>query len=170
MTDNINILLIDRRIRKLQKLKGVLADPEMSELLQEMFTGSSKVVPVAASQPTQLPLSKARRKYKRNGGSSLIERTYESLRKYGEGTSAKELADFMKSSGYKFKAKDANIAVSKALRLLADLGRIKAVRGQHAKTCNHVLADRPSWRRDNTRDSCTGDHSLKRMPMMKLTI
>lgn len=126
MTDNLT--LIDRKIRKLQQLRDLLADPEIAEFVQTMFAKSAP----AKFQATQLVLPKPRRKYERRGG-SLVDKTYKSLREFGEPTTAKELAEFMKSGGYKFKAKDPNIAVSKALRQLADIQKISSRRGEHAK-------------------------------------
>jgi hypothetical protein len=128
MTQNINAL-IDRKIQKLRQLQSLLADPEMAELVQTMF--ASKPATGAASQQAELNLPKVRKAYQRQGG-SLIEETYRYLREWGEPATAKDLADFMQSSGYNFKAKDRHIAVSKALRQLA-VRRIKHKRGDHAK-------------------------------------
>jgi hypothetical protein len=142
MTENIQTL-IDRKIKKLQALRDLLADPEMVELVQTMLVGNApKPATVAASQEMQFEFPRPPRKYRRHGG-SLIDQAYKSLRQHGERTTAKDLADFMRSSGYKFKARDANIAVSKALRILADLGRIKAERGEHAKAAIVYWAPQP---------------------------
>ena len=119
---------IDARIEKLRLLKELLNDPEMLSLVRTMLASMDgpTVTPVPRSD------SAPRRKYSRRGG-SLIDKTYKGLREYGEPTTARELAQFMASGGYKFKARDPNIAVSKALRILTDAGKIQAKRGDHAK-------------------------------------
>lgn len=119
--------LIDRRIKKLQQLRDLLADPELAEFTEEMF--ASKPVPTAESQ---LSLPRAKRRYERRGG-SLITKTEKSLREFGGSTTATELAGFMQKDGFKFKAKNPNIAVSKALRQLAAMGRINSRRGDSPK-------------------------------------
>jgi hypothetical protein len=132
MTDTTGIALIERRIRKLQEAKDMLADPEIYELMRSIFADSAKAAPVAGFQGAQLELPRPRRKYKRRGG-SLLDETFSRLREYGEPTTAKELAEFMQASGYRFRARDKNIAVSKVLRQLAGMGKIQSKRGEHAK-------------------------------------
>lgn len=131
MTDNA-YSTIERRIRKLQQLQSLLQDPELADVVQSVLQASPKSAPVAESQPP-LTFKRARKRYQRRGG-SLIERTFTSLREWGEPTTAAELADFMKSGGYKFAARDPKIAVSKVLRQLADAQKIKARRGDHSKS------------------------------------
>ena len=133
MTDPNSIALIDRRILKLKQARELLADPEMYELLRSIFSNLPKAASTADSQGVQLELPRTPRKYRRRGG-SLVERTFEHLREYMEPTTAKDLADFMVSKGYRFHAKNRNVAVSKALRQLANAGRIQSRRGDHAKS------------------------------------
>jgi hypothetical protein len=127
MTPNLSAV-IDRKIKKLQQLRDLLADSEMAELVQAMFSDTvPKPANGAASDVKQLEFPKPRRTYRRNGG-SLLERTFKSLHEYHEQATAKDVADFMRASGYRFKAKDPNIAVSKALRQLHEAGKISAER------------------------------------------
>jgi len=115
----------------LQQLQSLLHDPDLADVVQSVLQSTPKAAPVAESQPP-LTFKKARRKYQRNGG-SLIDRTLASLRDHGEPATAAGLAAFMQGSGYRFKAKDANIAVSKVLRQAAQSGKIKSKRGDHSK-------------------------------------
>jgi hypothetical protein len=132
MTPNLSAV-IDRKIKKLQQLRDLLADSEMAELVQAMFVDAvPKPATGAPSQGNQLEFPKLRRKYQRTGG-SLLDQTYKSLLAYHQRATAKDLADFMQRTGYRFKAKDPNIAVSKALRLLAEAGKITAQRGDNPK-------------------------------------
>lgn len=130
MTDN-HKTLIQRKIRKLQQLEALLDDPDISDVVQSIIALTPKPAPVAESEQPQL-FKKARRRYQRNGG-SLIDRTLAALRDMGTTATATSLAIFMREQGYKFKARDANVAVSKVLRQLADAGKIKSKRGDHVK-------------------------------------
>ena len=126
---------IHDRLEKLQLMATWFdKDPALLTLFRELFE-----IPSSESAPTvpppsveQNPTVVPRRKYARRGG-SLIDHTEKSLREYGEPTTAKELAQFMVSSGIKFKAKDPIIAVSKTLRHLKDIGKINSKRGDHSK-------------------------------------
>ena len=122
---------IQDRLDKLQQMANWFdADPALMPLFRALFIDVVQIAPPKTTKP--LSITPARRKYHRRGG-SLVDHTFKSLREYGEPTTAKELAQFMASSGYEFKAKDPNIAVSKALRFLAETGKIQSKRGAHAK-------------------------------------
>jgi hypothetical protein len=79
----------------------------------------------------------------------LVEQVFAHLREFGQRTTAKHLADYMSLGGYRFRAKDPNIAVSKSLRQLSDAGRVISERGEHAKApITYWVSGAPPEKRD----------------------
>jgi hypothetical protein len=126
---------VQDRLDKLQTMANWFDnDPALFPLFRELFsipTTTTTSLVAAPSHESDHAL-KPRKKYTRRGG-SLLDHVEKSLRDYCEQTTAKELAQYMAASGIKFKARDPEIAVSKALRHLAKMGRINAQRGGHSK-------------------------------------
>jgi hypothetical protein len=123
---SVDLKKLDDRIKKLQQLRELAADPEMAGLLAE-FAQSS---PHSVSAPP-------------NGNGASLDGLFECAKKaiatFSGDFTVKEFAEQLKAAGYKFQAKDEDIATYGVLRRLKDKGAVRiSVEGGPGKAARWI--------------------------------
>jgi hypothetical protein len=129
MNIKAKIALHEEQIRKLKELDALLSDPEMAVTAREILLASARVAPATHSEPE--------RRVRRNPAGrkrNLKKRALEIVRSSASLLTAKDVAEIMEKEGYTFRAKNSAVAVSKALRSLAQQKEIDLKRGDRDKS------------------------------------
>jgi hypothetical protein len=121
----------EEEIRRLKLLRELLSDPELAAVAKEQLLKQTEMKAAAQSRQE----GGATRPRKRSGGKrQLKKRALEIVTKSTAMLTAKEVAEQLEKEGFTFKAKDKTVAVSKALRSLADEKEIQAIPGEKSKS------------------------------------
>jgi hypothetical protein len=121
----------EEEIRRLKLLKELLDDPEIAAVAKAQLLKQAEIKVVAQSQREREKPRLSRRSGRKR---QLKKRALEIVKKSTEKLTAKEVAEQLEKQGFAFKAKDKTVAVSKALRSLADEKEIEAVPGEKSKS------------------------------------
>jgi len=110
----INLALLDDKIRQLQMIRQQLAsDPELAPLLKEVLIGNGASSTAPAS-------SKELKGVRRDVFKSVPENSDQ-----GNYQTSREIADKMKTAGYKFKSQNHRLTVKEQLRELEGCGLVE---------------------------------------------
>ena len=133
----------EEKIRRLKLLKELLGDPELAALVKGQLSKQAEMT-VAAQPQQDREMTRLRRRSGRKR--QLKKRALEIVQKSTpEMLTAKQVADQLEKEGFVFKAKDKTVAVSKALRSLADEKEIQSRPGEKSKSAIRYSAP-PSLR------------------------
>lgn len=119
--------VLQSKSRKLQQLHELLNDPEIAPEVRQLFAqrNGTAAPPSATAQPQRRG---GRRKSKK-----LVRVALEVVQRSEGPVSARHVADQMEQEGFRFSAGNKYIAVSKALRRMADEKEIHAETGPTPK-------------------------------------
>jgi hypothetical protein len=127
---SLNTSPLDTRIRKLEQLRELVADPEMVALFLEMVgisNGHKPQEPAKTAAKTNIT-----RRQKTNRG-EILEAAKKVLPALPANFTSRELTKAMKASGYAFTAKSETIAISGVLQRLSKKGLVKRTDDQTSK-------------------------------------
>jgi hypothetical protein len=134
--------VIRERIKRLQLLDDLLRDPEMAAAAREALAVESLAKPgigysvtVGNAAQNSRPARRRNPSPKRRG--TLIMKALDVVKASEKALTAKEVAERMRRDGFAFGAKSPNVAVSKALRTLAEDHKIEAAQNGHARAAIH---------------------------------
>lgn len=124
---------LDEKIRKLQQLRDLLSDPEIAKIARNLLSQRN-----GAEPPAPTPVSSSAnvtRRIRRSGRKrgALLKAALDIVKSAAKPLTAKDVTGFMELNGFNFEAKDKQIAVSKALRVLAGQRRIGSERTGRGK-------------------------------------
>ncbi|MGH9689231.1 MAG: hypothetical protein ACRD5K_19360 [Candidatus Acidiferrales bacterium] len=109
----MNLKHIEEKIKKLQLIRELASDPEYAPLLQEMIASNGSR-PATARTPKDLK--------------GVRKDVYRAVAEAGDEASyrtAREIADAMKTAGYRFKSKNHKLTVKEQLRELENDGFVE---------------------------------------------
>ena len=124
---------IDAKIRKLQELRKIAADPQMFSLLTELISvnGNATAPKISNTKSETTPKKKG----------NVIRAIEVACRQFGmQQFTIREVIKALDADGYEFKAKDKNVAVYTALKSLMKKGVVRlVVVGKGAKPSEYQM-------------------------------
>jgi hypothetical protein len=126
----LNTSPLDTRIRKLEQLRELVADPEMVALFLEMVTVSNGH---KAQEPAKTAAKNNATKRQRTGRGEILTAAMKVIPALPASFSSKDLTKAMKASGYVFTAKSETIAISGVLKRLVKKNVLKRTDDQKSK-------------------------------------
>src|SRR5690348_13485468 len=113
----VDLKKLDEKIRKLQQIRELAADPEMATLLTELVGGNGNTRNNGAKTPENTG----------DLGDGRIGSAEKAVRLLHSNFTTNDVKAKMEELGYKFAAKDPSVATYSAMILLRDKGIIKVV-------------------------------------------
>jgi hypothetical protein len=122
----------EEQIRKLRELGNLLSDPQIAATARELLLKST-VINVSV-EATAEPRVERRPRRQAGRKRNLKKKALEIVRESAHLLTAREISEIMALDGFTFRAKNKKVAVSKALRSLADEKEIVSHRGEKDKS------------------------------------
>ena len=111
----IDLKALDEKIKKLQLIRQLAADPDLLPLLNDVITSNGSGQPLAAQKPPAAP----------KGVRAVVFRHVAASGDLANYRTAREIMEAMKAAVYKFTSKDHLLTVKEQLRELEKAGLIE---------------------------------------------